>query len=231
MVSSVPTWHVSCVQKPRNMSQSLPTLRSKESKNRNYLVWQSIGSSCIHTLSSFRKYMTPLWRNFQHWFRLVGKCVGLFRSLSYLARFTCHRRRRSSRWRRTRPTCCTTRSRLPPPPSRVTERLREVKSRTIISCVEALTDRRGSRHEMKCEDRARLTAPTCFLIKSEEKDKRPSGVDKWLYGARRRTSSLLTLIYRVFGNSGPKVLAYFSKNILLRDFLSLWGAPQMWSIW
>ena len=24
----------------------------------------------------------------------------------------------------------------------------------------------------------RVTAPTCFLIKSEEKDKRPSGVDK-----------------------------------------------------
>ena len=46
--------------------------------------------------------------------------------------------------------------------------------------VAALTDRRGSRHEMKCEDMARLTAPTFFLIKSEEKDKRPSGVDKWL---------------------------------------------------
>ena len=51
-------------------------------------------------------------------------------------------------------------------------------SRTILSCDAALADRRGSRHEMKCEDRARLTAPTCFLIKSEEEDKRPSGVDK-----------------------------------------------------
>ena len=35
------TWHVS-----RNVSQSLSTSRSKKSKNRNYLVWQSIGSSC-----------------------------------------------------------------------------------------------------------------------------------------------------------------------------------------
>ena len=35
------TCHVS-----RNVSQSLLTLRSKKSKNRSYLVWQSIGSSC-----------------------------------------------------------------------------------------------------------------------------------------------------------------------------------------
>ena len=37
--------------------------------------------------------------------------------------------------------------------------------------------------------------------------------------------------YRVFFMYGPKVIAYFSKNMCASDFLGLPGAHQMWSIW
>ena len=37
--------------------------------------------------------------------------------------------------------------------------------------------------------------------------------------------------YRVFHNVGPKIMAYCSQNMSLRDFQSLLGAQQMWSIY
>ena len=40
----------------------------------------------------------------------------------------------------------------------------------------------------------------------------------------------IQLSYRVFFIKGPKVIAYCSKNKGLRDFQSLLGAHQMWSI-
>ena len=36
--------------------------------------------------------------------------------------------------------------------------------------------------------------------------------------------------YRVLGNCGPKVTAFFSQNMKIMDFLTPLGAPQMWSI-
>ena len=38
------------------------------------------------------------------------------------------------------------------------------------------------------------------------------------------------IIYRVIGNSSPKVIAYCSQNMKIMDFLTPLEAPQMWSI-
>ena len=37
--------------------------------------------------------------------------------------------------------------------------------------------------------------------------------------------------YRVIHNIRPKIMAYWSQNMSLREFQSLLGAHQMWSIW
>ena len=70
MVPSEPTWHVSRVQK--RVSKFVNFKVQKVQKPELYGL--TVNWVFLYALSAFRKYISPLWTNFLHWLRPLGKC-------------------------------------------------------------------------------------------------------------------------------------------------------------
>ena len=76
----------------------------------------------------------------------------------------------------------------------------------------------------------RAVAEASEMYKAQLKFERYLCVHKLFLNMWAEIVDKLLSTYRVFHIKGPKVIAYYSKNRSLRDFQSLLGAHQMWSI-